>query len=174
MPFWGKQLLNSELSAPLKTLYITIHKIIIKNIITPTKKFLKILLPVFLGGYITYKASEKAKLNETKQDNIKKFVLLSQITNFCFNDIYVYKDQVLKPIRKKINDNDFENNLTSLYIPLNEFNIDIEKYIFIHTIIDYENVLCEWLVKVYFSSNIFWIVSSQNLFIDFIISFFSW
>lgn len=94
-------------------------------------EFLKILLPVFLGGYITYKVSEKAKFNETKQDNIKKFVLLSQITNFCFNDIYVYKDQVLKPIRKKINDNSFENNLTSLYIPLNEFNIDIEKYIFL-------------------------------------------
>ena len=54
-------------------------------------EFLKILLPVFLGGYITYKVSEKAKLNETKQDNIKKFVLLSQIANFCFNDIYIYK-----------------------------------------------------------------------------------
>lgn len=94
-------------------------------------EFLKVLLPVFLGGYITYKASEKAKTNDIKQENIKKFALLSQITDFCFNDIYIYKEQVIEPIRKKINDNNLENNLTSLYIPLNEFNIDIEKYIFL-------------------------------------------
>ena len=48
-------------------------------------EFLKILLPVVIGGYITYKASEKVKYNETQQDNIKKFALLSQITNFCFS-----------------------------------------------------------------------------------------
>lgn len=51
-------------------------------------EFFKVLLPVFLGGYITYKASEKAKINDIKQENIKKFALLSQITNFCFNDCY--------------------------------------------------------------------------------------
>lgn len=94
-------------------------------------EFFKILLPVFLGGYITYRVTEKTKYNEIKKDNIRKFVLLSQITNFCFNDIYIYKEQVIEPNRKKINDSTFEDNLTNLYIPLNEFNIDIEKYIFL-------------------------------------------
>ena len=35
-------------------------------------EFFKILLPVFLGGYITYKVSEKAKLNETKHSSHEK------------------------------------------------------------------------------------------------------
>lgn len=66
-------------------------------------EFLKVLIPVFVGGFITYKATKKMKTEELKRENIQKFILISQIAFFCFDDVRTYKEQVLKPIKQKIN-----------------------------------------------------------------------
>lgn len=96
-------------------------------------EFFKILLPVFVGSYITYIATEKAKKDDIKRENIKKFAFVGQIATFCFNDICVYKEQVLNPIREKIDSDHLEEGcfLTALYIPNNEFNINIQEHIFL-------------------------------------------
>ena len=96
-------------------------------------EFLKVLIPVFVGGFITYKATKKMKTEELKRKNVQKFILISQIAFFCFDDVRTYKEQVLKPIRQKINEtpSKLSETLSYLYIPSNEFHIDLKEYIFL-------------------------------------------
>lgn len=96
-------------------------------------EFLKVLIPVFVGGFITYKATKKMKTEELKQENIQKFILISQIAFFCFDDVRTYKEQVLKPIKQKINESSskLSETLSCLYVPNNEFHIDLKEYIFL-------------------------------------------
>jgi hypothetical protein len=96
-------------------------------------EFLKVLVPVFVGGFITYNATRKVKTEELKRENIQKFTLVGQITYFCFEDINTYKEQILKPIRQKIDNKQAQlsENLSCLYIPKNDFNISIKEYVFL-------------------------------------------
>lgn len=93
--------------------------------------FYKTILSVLLGGLMTYLASKKMKTNDAKKESIQKFILISHITHFCFNAICTYKENVICEIKKNIAGTAIPENLTCIYIPQEEFNIDIKDYIFL-------------------------------------------
>lgn len=96
-------------------------------------EFFKVLIPVFVGGFITYEVTKKMKSEELKQENIQKFILIGQIASFCFDDVKTYKEQVLKPIQQKIKEtpSQLSEIHSYLYVPNNEFHIDLKEYIFL-------------------------------------------
>lgn len=93
--------------------------------------FYKTILSVLLGGLMTYLASKKMKTNDAKKESIQKFILISHITHFCFNAICTYKENVICAIKENITGTAIPENLTCIYIPQEEFNIDMKDYIFL-------------------------------------------
>ncbi len=96
-------------------------------------EFFKVLIPVFIGGFITYGVTMKTKIEDLRQKNIQKFVLIQQTASFCFNEINKLKISTITPIRRKLDNKELIslNDILGIYMPKVDFNIEVEDFIFL-------------------------------------------
>lgn len=96
-------------------------------------EFLKVLIPVFIGGFITYKVTMKTKIEDLRQKNIQKFVLIQHIASFCFEEINKLKISTIKPIREKLDNKQLTSldDILGVYMPKIDFDIKVEDFIFL-------------------------------------------
>lgn len=91
--------------------------------------FYKTILSILLGGLMTYFASKKMKTEDSKKELVQKVALVNYIASFAFNDILIYKREIIDPIRKNLEKENIQSFISGVYIPKNEFDLDYKEYI---------------------------------------------